>query len=110
VFGVEILGGMLKPKVKLMASDGRELGIVEQIQDNGKPITEARLGDKVAISVHGPTLGRQVKEDDTIYSMPKSHEARMLRTKFAASLSEDEAKALEEIMAIRAPADPLFGF
>ena len=42
--------------------------------------------------------------------MPKSHEARMLRTKFASSLSPDEMKALEEIIQIKTPYDPLFGF
>ncbi|HYB75473.1 MAG TPA: translation initiation factor IF-2 [Nitrososphaerales archaeon] len=110
VFGVEVLAGFLKPKVKLMTIDGRELGMVEQVQDNGKAVQEAKQGDKVAISVDGPTLGRQVKEDDTIYSLPKSHEARLLRTKFIDSLTEDEAKALQEIIDIKTPTDPLFGF
>jgi len=110
VFGVEVLAGLLKPKVKLMTKDGRELGTVQQVQDNGKAVQEAKQGDKVAISVDGPTLGRQVKEEDTIYSLPRSHEARMLRTKFLDSLSQDEAKALQEIIDIKTPSDPLFGF
>ncbi len=110
VFGVEVEAGLLKPKVRVMGKDGRELGTVEQIQDNGKPVTEARQGDKVAISVDGPTLGRQVKEEDTIYSMPTSHDARVLRTKYISSLTPGEAEALEEIIAIKSPSDPLFGF
>jgi len=110
VFGVEVLAGFLKPKVKLMSNDGRELGTIGQIQDNGKPVAEAKKGEKVAISVEGPTLGRQVREEDTIYTLPKSHEARLLRTKFAGSLTEDEVKALEEIIEIKTPSDPLFGF
>ena len=110
VFGVEVLAGQLKPKVKLMSGDGRELGTVEQIQDNGKAVVEAKQGDNVAISVDGPTLGRQVKEEDTLYTLPRSHEARMLRTKFLGSLTEDEVKALEEIIKIKTPSDPLFGF
>lgn len=110
VFGVEVLAGVLKPKVRLMSSDGRELGMVEQIQDNGKPVAEVKQGDKVAISVDGPTLGRQVKEEDRIYTMPRSHEARMLRTKFQGSLNEEETKTLQEIIAIKTPEDPLFGF
>ena len=110
VFGVEILAGMLKPKVRLMSSEGRELGTVEQIQDNGKAVSEVKQGDKVAISVDGPTLGRQIREEDTIYTLPRSHEARLLRTKFMSSLTDDEAKALEEIITIKMPSDPLFGF
>ncbi|MGD0477036.1 MAG: translation initiation factor IF-2 [Nitrososphaerales archaeon] len=110
VFGVEVLAGLLKPKVRLMSSDGRELGTVGQIQDNAKPVAEAKQGDKVAISVDGPTLGRQVKEEDTIYTLPRSHEARMLRTKYVGSLTEDEIKALEDIIKIKGLSDVMYGF
>ncbi|MGD1055121.1 MAG: translation initiation factor IF-2 [Nitrososphaerales archaeon] len=110
VFGVEVLAGLLKPKVRLMSSDGRELGTVEQIQDNGKAVAEVKQGGKVAISVDGPTLGRQIKEEDTIYTLPRSHEARMLRTKFLDSLTEDERKALEEIIKIKGLTDPMYAF
>ncbi|MDV3243598.1 MAG: translation initiation factor IF-2 [Nitrososphaerales archaeon] len=110
VFGVEILAGKLRPKVKLMDRDGRELGTVEQIQDKGKAIPEAKLGDKVAISVRGPTLGRSIKENDVLFSQPRSHEVKLLRSKFLAALSEDELQALEEIVRVKSTTDPLYGF
>jgi translation initiation factor 5B len=110
VFGVEILGGRLKPKVKLMNRDGHDLGTVEQIQDQGKSLAEAKTGDKVAISVDGPTLGRQIKENDVLFTYPRSHEARLLRTKLLGSLSEDERTALDEIIRIRGESDPMYGF
>jgi translation initiation factor 5B len=110
VFGVEILGGRLRPKVRLMNREGVELGTVEQIQDQGKVLSEVKMGDKVAISVDGPTLGRQIKENDVIFTYPRSHEARLLRTKLLGSLSEDERAVLEEIIRIRSAADPMYGF
>ena len=110
VFGVEIVAGRLRPKVRLMSVEGVELGTVEQVQDQGKALNEAREGEKVAISVDGPTLGRQVKENDTIYTMPRSHEARMLRTKLLGSLTQKEVDVLNEIISIKSPTDPLFGF
>lgn len=110
IFGVEVLAGRLRPKTRLMSADGKELGVLEQIQDQGKPIEEARVGAQVAISVKGPTLGRQIKENDDLYTFPTSHEARLLRTKFASSLSEDDRQALEEIVGIRSALDPLYGF
>ena len=110
VFGVDIVAGILRPKVRLMSSSGTVLGTVEQVQDQGKALPEARQGDKVAISVDGPTLGRQVKENDTIYTMPKSHEAKALRTKLAASLTPEERAVLDEIITIKSATDPLFGF
>ena len=110
VFGVEILGGRLKPKVRLMTKDGHELGTVEQIQDQGKSLAEVKVGDKVAISVDGPTLGRQIKENDVLFTYPRSHEARLLRTKLLGSLTEDERSALDEIIRIRGVTDPMYGF
>ena len=110
VFGVEISAGTLRPKVRLMSAQGLELGIVQQIQDQGKALSDAKDGDKVAISVDGPTLGRQIKENDVIYTMPKSHEAKALRTKLLGSLTPNERGVLQEIIAIKSPADPMYGF
>jgi translation initiation factor 5B len=110
VFGVEILAGKLKPKVRLMDSKGKELGTVEQIQDQGKSLPEANTGDKVAISVHGPTLGRQVKENDTIYTLPRSHEAKLIRTKYLGALTAAEVDVLNEIMSLKSGTDPMFGY
>lgn len=110
VFGVEIMAGRLRPKVRVMSAEGGELGTVEQIQDQGKSLPEAKAGDKVAISVEGPTLGRQIRENDTIYTMPRSHEAKLLRTKLYASLSEQEHEVLNEIIEIKSPTDPMYGW
>jgi translation initiation factor 5B len=110
VFGVEVLAGRLKPKVRLMNEKGEEVGFVEQIQDNAKPIQEAARGMQVAISVKGPTLGRQVKEGETLYTFPTSHDVKVLKGKYGATLGEDGAEALQEIVAIRSEKDPLYGF
>jgi len=110
VFGVEILAGRLRPKSRLMDSEGRELGLLEQIQDKGESLQEVKMGQKVAISVTGPTLGRSIKENDTIFTYPNSHEAKLLRSKFLGSLNEDDLLALEEIVKIRSASDPLYGF
>ena len=110
VFGVEIVAGRLRPKVRLMSAEGAELGTVGQVQDQGKALTEAGEGEKVAISVNGPTLVRQGKETDTINPMPRSHEAKILRTKLLGSLTQKEVEVLNEIISIKSVADPLFGF
>ena len=110
VFGVEVVAGRLRPKVRLMSAEGAELGTLGQIQEQGKALTEASPGDKVAISVEGPTLGRQIRENDTIFTMPRSLEAKLLRTKLYGSLSQPEHEVLNEIIAIKSPADPMYGF
>ncbi len=110
VFGVEVLAGRLKPKSRLMDSNGVELGTLEQIQDNGKPVPEATKGMQVAISVKGPTLGRQIREGDSIYTFPTSHDVRVLKDKLASSLKEDDLEALNEIVTIRSAKDIMYGF
>src|SRR5207237_9546151 len=108
IFGVEIIAGRLRSKARLMGPDGKEVGVLEQIQGQGKPGDEAKNGTQVAISVKGPTLGRQIKENDDLYTFPTSREVKILRTKFIDSLSGDEKLALEEIVRIRSALDPLF--
>jgi len=110
VFGVEIVGGRLKPKVRLMDASGVELGTVEQIQENGKPVQEATKGMQVAISVRGPTLGRSIKENDSIFTFPTSHDVKLLRGKLASTLKPGDEEILEEIVAIRSAKDMMYGF
>jgi translation initiation factor 5B len=110
VFGVEVMAGKIRPKLRLMDSEGRELGVIEQIQDKGQNLDTAKAGDKVAISVNGPTLGRQVKENDLLYTYPRSHDVKLLRNKFLGSMGQDDLEALEEIVRIRSVSDPMYGF
>jgi len=110
VFGVEVLAGKIRPHARLMSGEGRELGRIEQIQEKGKNLEVAKIGEKVAISVSGPTLGRQIKESDTLYAYPRSHEVKLLRGKFLNSLSQDDLQALDEVVKIRSVSDPMYGF
>jgi translation initiation factor 5B len=110
VFGVEVVGGKLRPKVRLMDANGAELGTVEQIQDNGKPVAEATLGMQVAISVRGPTLGRQIRENDSLFTFPTSADVKTLRGKYAGTLSATDEAVLDEIVSIRSAKDVMYGF
>jgi translation initiation factor 5B len=65
---------------------------------------------QVAISVRGPTLGRQVRENDIIYSFPTSHDVKLLKGDLSTTLQEDETTALEEIIAVRSVKDMMYGF
>src|SRR3972149_3106419 len=45
IFGVEVLGGLIKPKYSFVRSEnGEDLGEVTQIQDKGRAISEAKMG------------------------------------------------------------------
>jgi len=61
IFGVEVLAGVIKPRVPLVRRDGKDLGEISQIQEKGEAISEARVGMQVAISMNKPVIGKHIK-------------------------------------------------
>ena len=66
VVGVEILDGILKTPCPIMTENGKRVGKIKEIQDDKKTIPKAEAGKKVAISIEGVTIGRQVNENDVL--------------------------------------------
>ncbi len=93
VFGVEVLRGTLRPGV-LMARDGKKIDRVKEIGKEGKPIQEAKRGDKVAVSMESVTVGRQVNEGDVLSAVVPERDMKILREIFD-KLSEDEKELLK---------------
>ncbi|HEX5892572.1 MAG TPA: translation initiation factor IF-2, partial [Nitrososphaeraceae archaeon] len=90
VFGAEILIGKLRQKNHIINENGGKVGIIHQIQDKGKNIEEARKGMQVAVSIRGPTIGRQINEGDFFYTDLNSRQAKLLIEKFGHRLNEEE--------------------
>ncbi len=99
VFGVEILGGRLKPKVSLIRKeDSSDLGEVQQIQDQGKAIGEAKVGMQVAISMDKPVAGRHVFERDVLFVKVPEDDAKKLLTAHMDDLTSEEQEVLKEFI------------
>jgi len=109
IVGVEVLAGKVKPKWPVMNADGEEVGTILQIQEQGKNIPEAISGMEVAISLEGPTVGRQVNEGETLYVQVPERHAKALIERFASLLSPDEREVLQETVEIYRKANPLWG-
>ncbi|MEM1507451.1 MAG: translation initiation factor IF-2 [Candidatus Bathyarchaeia archaeon] len=108
IVGVEILAGQIKPRIRLMTGEGKEIGEILQIQDKGAAIPNAGKGRQVAISIDRPIVGRHFDEGDILYShIPEEH-ARLLNSKFKDKLSADEMEALGEIITIMRKISPLW--
>ncbi|UCG95061.1 MAG: translation initiation factor IF-2 [archaeon] len=95
IVGVEVLGGVLKPGCSLV-KEGKIVGKVEQIQKEGSNVPEASYGDKLAVSIDGPTVGRQIKEGDELYTAMSRENIRKLED-MKNLLSRTEIEVLEEI-------------
>ncbi len=106
IIGCEVYG-LLKPGSDLM-KDGQSAGTIKQIQSQGQNVDEAKTGDKVAISISGPTIGRQIKENDTLYTDIKSNDYKALR-KNEKYLSQPEIATLDKIFGIKRKTDPRYG-
>jgi len=101
VFGVEILGGRIKPKVSLLRiEDGSDLGEVQQIQDKGKAIGEAKVGMQVAVSMDKPIAGRHVFERDVLFVKVPEADAKLLLSAHLDDLTSEEQEVLREYITL----------
>ncbi len=110
VFGVRVDVGTLKQKVHVMNVNGRKIGNIHQIQDNGKNVDVAKKGQEVAISIQNVTIGRQISEEEIFYSMPNSKEANLLLKQFLHKLNPEEQTILKEIVEIQRKINPVYGY
>jgi len=101
VFGVEILGGKIKAKKRLIRQDNKAAGVIQQIQDKKETIPEATKGQQVAISLKGITIGRQVKEGDILFSDILEKHAIKLKKEYFSYMTDDEINVLEELIEIK---------
>ncbi len=97
VVGVEILGGRIKPRESLIRiADGSDLGEVQQIQDQGKAIGEAKVGMQVAISMDKPIAGRHIFERDVLFVKVPEKDAKTLLEAHIDDLTVEEQDVLRE--------------
>jgi translation initiation factor 5B len=107
VFGVRVLAGSLTPGRTLLRDDGKPIGRIKSIQKDSKTIIEAKVGDEVAISVHGPTIGRQIHEEDILYLDIPEYDAKWLLTE--GKITPEEKDVLVEFLKVRRKEDKFWG-
>ena len=100
IFGVHVEAGTLKTGIEVMNSNGEKIGAIKAIQSENKSIEKAAKNMEVAVSMPGVTFGRQVKENDVLYSdmgEENFHNLKMNKQ----YLSQDEIVVLQEIAQIK---------
>jgi translation initiation factor 5B len=102
IVGVEILDGIIKPKYPVINGEGKRIGTVLRVQDQGKDVQEVGAGKQVAVSIDKPIVGRHIFEGDILYvDVPPNH-ARTLSSKFKDYLSPKELALLDELAGLTA--------
>jgi translation initiation factor 5B len=110
VFGAEILIGKLRQKISVMNEKGKKIGVIHQIQNEGKNLEVADKGTQVALSIREPTVGRQINEGDIFYTDLNSREAKSLLERFSNRLNEEELEVFNFILSKKREIDPAFGY
>jgi translation initiation factor 5B len=100
VIGIRVEGGIMKAGVQMMNSDGEIIDRIKAIQSQNKTLAQAKKGEEVAISFPNITAGRQVKEDEILFSSISEVEFKHLKEN-KKLLSHDEIMILQEIARIK---------
>lgn len=108
IMGIEVLSGELTTDTVLMKNNGNKLSQVKSIQADKDSVQSVLKGRQVAISLPNVTAGRQVFEDDILYSNLNEEEFRSLK-KLSRYLLPDQIDLLKEIAEIKRKENPLWG-
>ena len=110
VFGIRVDVGNLRQKIPFMNKTGKKIGIIHQLQHDGKTVSTVKTGQEVACSVQNITIGRQIAEEDVFYTLPSSSDAKQLIKRFMHKLSSEETDVLNEIIEIQRAIDPAYAY
>ena len=110
VFGIRVDVGQLRQKIPFMNKTGKKIGIIHQLQHDGKTVSVVKTGQEVACSVQNITIGRQIVEEDVFYTLPSSSDAKQLIKRFMHKLSSEETDVLNEIIEIQRAIDPAYAY
>ena len=100
ICGIKVLAGVLRKDTPIMNAEGKALSKVKSIQQEGKSIDEAVKGSEVAIAIPDVTIGRQIKEDEVLYSDISEEDFKKLKEN-KNLLTSDELEVLREIAEIK---------
>ncbi len=106
IVGIKVLGGTLRPGVRLMHPNGTQVGVLKSLQNEGKSVTEAAESTELAASIDGAVIGRNLKEGDVLLVELPESVARALKGE---SLTPSETAILEEVVKIHRPIHPFWG-
>jgi len=95
IVGVEVVRGIIKPGNKLKKG-GKTIGEIKELQSQGENVSEAKAGEKVAVSIGGGIVGRNIDEGDELDVALSPADVSVLR-KLRHRLRGDELELLDEL-------------
>jgi translation initiation factor 5B len=93
IVGVEVMLGIIRSDSRMM-KEGKHIGDVKELQSEGENVSEAQAGEKVAVSIDGAVVGRNVQEGDELDVKLTDHDIEVLN-KLRHRLRGDELELLD---------------
>jgi len=109
VCGIEIIAGKIRTDEKLIKTNGESIGKIKGIQREKESISEAFAGDSVAIALPDVVIGRNLKDNEILYTEITADEYRKIKNGLKKYLSAKEIDVLKEIVEIKRKEEPLWG-
>jgi Translation initiation factor 2 (IF-2; GTPase) len=108
IVGVEVLEGEIKKDVYLINLDGKIIGRILAIQKEKKNIDMSIKNDKVAVSIDDAVVGRNIFEDDVLYTFISENDYRKFKEN-KDILNDEQKEILKEIANIMRKENPAWG-
>jgi translation initiation factor 5B len=109
IVGVRVEAGGIKPGYPLINLKGEKIGVIEQIQKEGKSVPKAEAGEEVAVSIPEGVVGRNLKEEDVLLVDVPSRDASIINRVFKDRLEPHYLQALEEVARLKKRENPFYG-
>jgi translation initiation factor 5B len=98
IVGVKIIQGVLKKDSFVMNKEGKKIGKIKGLQIEKKNVEEGKKGEELAVSIEGGNIGRNLFEDDELYTMVSIEDYKKLKK---LQLGEEDDELLNEIFAMQ---------
>jgi len=108
IVGVEVLVGEIKRDAYLINLDGKIIGKILAIQKEKKNIDVAMKNDMVAVSIDDAVVGRNIFEDDILYTFISENDYRKFKEN-KDILNDEQKEILKEIANIMRKENPAWG-
>ncbi|MBI5393205.1 translation initiation factor IF-2 [Candidatus Woesearchaeota archaeon] len=115
IVGMDILTGTLRVNMPLMKEkaantelEGKSITFVKSMKQDKDAVQEAKAGTQLAVALEDVTVGRQIFENDILYSAMNEDDFRKLK-EHKKHLKKDELETMKEIALIMRKKNPLWG-
>jgi translation initiation factor 5B len=107
IVGCIVEKGELQVGIHLM-KNGKKIGRVKSLQQDKESVSKADEGARIAVSIEGATVGRQIDENDVLYSYIEEEEFRTYK-KHREILKPAEKEVLTQIGQIMREENTMWG-